>query len=250
MGSNLRPADGRVDQSFTYSHQWVGRVGLCHAAQVFLLLLLVTSNDDWHLLKDSKCHRRRLDVEREEKRLTPSELASMAVPMPESSRRFVNARPFKLKRIESPELARASIGDLLGHDASVQDAEAKAAVLLRDVAVDKANVVGLLDDGPRVLAGLVMVRSNRYDLLLGELSRQLLVLELLLGELCQHDMHALIRGKKTRGAANRASLPKLRPRSEAAAEEERAEASRSLVLELAKFRLVFARRSIVEGKGF
>src|SRR5207247_2173697 len=60
----------------------------------------------------------------------------------------------------------------LRDQAAVQNAEPGPAVLLRDVGVHQAEVPRLAADVARELAGLVVVRRLRDDLLAGELARQ------------------------------------------------------------------------------
>lgn len=55
--------------------------------------------------------------------------------------------------------------------------------VLGDMSIHEAELPGLLDDGPGVLAGLVVVRRLGNDLLFGELAGQLLEGFLLIAQL-------------------------------------------------------------------
>ncbi|KAG5457778.1 MAG: hypothetical protein BJ554DRAFT_2128, partial [Olpidium bornovanus] len=76
--------------------------------------------------------------------------------------------------------SRAPEGELLGDYGAVEDAEAQAAVLGRDVRVHEAQLPGLLNDLRGVLSSPVVVGGLRDDLLRRKLARRFLEVPLLL----------------------------------------------------------------------
>lgn len=78
--------------------------------------------------------------------------------------------------------ARAAIGQLLGRQTGGEDIQIQATNVSGYVVVHQTQFPGLLYDGPRVLAGFVVLRRHGNDLLACELPRQLLELLLLLGQ--------------------------------------------------------------------
>ena len=77
----------------------------------------------------------------------------------------------------------AAIGELLRDQRALHQAKTRTAELLRDVGVQKTNTVSLLDHIPWVLHGLVIVASDRNNVLARELASELLIGLLVLREL-------------------------------------------------------------------
>lgn len=78
--------------------------------------------------------------------------------------------------------AGTAVGQLFGSEAGGEHIKIHATQVGGNVVVHQAQLPGLLDYGPRVLAGLVVLGGYRDDLFPGELPCQLLQLLLLLGE--------------------------------------------------------------------
>src|SRR4029453_18425895 len=81
----------------------------------------------------------------------------------------------------------AAPGQLLHHQAAVEEAQADAAVLGGDRYAREPELPRLLDDLPGKLAALVVLSRLRRDLLLGEAARSFLERELLVAEPEVHD---------------------------------------------------------------
>lgn len=78
--------------------------------------------------------------------------------------------------------AGAAVGQLLGRQTGGEDIQIQATNVSGYVVVHQTQFPCLLYDGPRVLAGFVVLRCDGNDLLACELPRQLLELLLLLGQ--------------------------------------------------------------------